>query len=712
MRDRFVLRLIAAMTRMRPDLLLLSALFAASAHSSPATTWTHYAGYGVGHAGIVTLDLDGTAPQEAVVSGAAAGAHGLQFLTVLEHSPAGFRTRWMRLLADHEALLGKIVVHPEIGDPRVLATVRRWQGENMLATFSGPDLVRGVDVPVGTFVLHAIADVDGDGLLDAVGRSLSWGSHLGPVQIRNPGTGAVLWTDPGRVALDVVAAQLDADPALELVYASDDFSDTPGVIVDGASHGVEWTWDAGFAGIPVAGNFLAYTARSEFAVVAEWAPTRVFSTWPSYAPRAPFQSMPAREVVVVDFNADGIDELLIGNAPSGGVAAYRPANWSLVFDYWDVQSSARSLAAGQLDDDPALEVVFADSPSSETNRLTIFDAASLGREFDLRNERGPHSNVAIGDLDGDGRDELAYATLDSGAIYHGGTLVVLDAGTGVELRRLQGAVGSRYEEPTMQIMLANLDADAALEIVASGGGHFGGEVRTYDGATLAPQWAAAPSGGSVRAMAAYPLNADGVQDFVIVQDGRLRGIDGATGTVLWSTATFGDDFPVHVAVGQVDGDAAPEVVLALGTAIHVVDTTTRLTQFRYTAASPLVGLSLEDEDAACRIVHYLADRLDRHTCTGALDTSRQYAMSATTLARPLHDSLGPLLLSDGDSLSLDVDGQLAAPPTTGLGPDLGWSNKIAWRAHSDGLTAFAGSRFAVHRVEVIGPRIFADGFDD
>lgn len=657
--------------------------------------------------GAVILDLDGDGYNEAVVSGSVPGSK--DFLVILQNRNGALQITRRIQSPSGSSFVGKLQVFPATsGGEARLAVVTYSPTGNILSTFSGINLRWNSDVPLPSgFTPSQLADVDANGTLEVLG-SLS----LGQPMVLDATTGAVKWGEAGTQSSEIAAGQLDQDPALEIVIGNHG-SATPGRILDGATFAEEWTYPNGFRGVPVFGNFDGDSSTPEFAIVEPQGFTRLFASSPAFAPISDHETGYVDAFLAQDLNADGVTDLTFGQGDTGGVITYSPDTWATLFEHANPENDVTELAAGQLDADAGLEVLFGmGSNTSSTDRLRVFDWQTHAIEFDQIAEVGPHSSVLVDDLDGDGSTEVVAAGFPNQ--FSGARLRVADAETGEVLRSVENPHGPWSANYGSQLLSANLDSDAQREILVSQGMGYAAVLQALDSTTLQEQWEFSEMLGSgpFSALALVDANHDAFPDIAGTMGQDVVVINGADGYLLWRYDDLGTfNTGASIVVANVDNDPAAEILASDNGVVFVLDAESHLLEDQFSTATPIVGMSVEGEDISCRLILYFQSSLERRRCdTYAVDSTRAYAVGPVKFVRAVEGSTGPLVLADDQKVMLQ-DGSNIVATSTDIGPGLGWNNYATVLRDGGLISVVVGGMASIQRVELSGDSIFQHGFE-
>jgi outer membrane protein assembly factor BamB len=375
-------------------------------------------------------------------------------------------------------------------------------------------------IPLGSnsFGGGAIADVDGDGILD-----IAFATYFGDSRVRviRGSDGREIWSHDagegkGSACLDASCrfADLRGDGELALVVP---ISNTSLVIAfDAATGNVRWTYDAGhgscidtppcIADVDGDGkaDIIVGTFKGTLHLIRglDGAAIRVLKVAPGAV-----QSCP----LAVDLNGDGVNDLLAANFRG----------------------------------DHRLHAVDGTSTAEQVKEL-----------WHLQTGDHIYHGPSIGDLDGDGKPEMAIGSYD-GKVY-----CIRGDGAPAWSRKVDRYIMA----PTA---MCDLDGDGAPEVIVTGDRV---SVLKADGSTL---WSAdATSRGYesvTRGVAVADLDGDGRPDLAALNGaGLFRVYRGADGKVLWELdaaalargkVTMNSHCPV---IADLDGDGQMEVFFVVG----------------------------------------------------------------------------------------------------------------------------------------------------
>jgi hypothetical protein len=251
-------------------------------------------------------------------------------------------------------------------------------------------------------------------------------------------------------------------------------------------------------------------------------------------------------LVVTDLDDDGRAEVLVGG-PSGAFELARSGagyvqRWAYPLPAEET-SGVSAIAAADVDGDGMAEIFLAAGDTVvELDGATRREVAraSSGGAFACR-------ELAIRDVEPDAKLELVCLGGPVGGMSYGndGTVVVYDAGT----------LAQRWSTPWITglgvtLAIGNVDRDASLEIVTSGG-------YVFDGSTGLNEWAYGAGFGQY--VGVGDLDGDGVDEIVGAQAwNAFQGFSAVRKAVLWSMSRFN---PGAVSVADIDADGRAEILI-------------------------------------------------------------------------------------------------------------------------------------------------------
>ena len=378
-----------------------------------------------------------------------------------------------------------------------------------------PDLIQSPGavkkLSVGSTKRLKVVDLNGDGAVDFVTAGLDKVSVL-----LNQGTGTFaprVEYPVATAAADITVGDFDGDGRPDIVTASS--------ILGGG--GVSFLANAGL------GTFAPYV----------WSATGG-TPW---------------SLAVGDFDADGQLDLaaaqepgapivILGYQGAGTFAVTRSSLWNGI--------PMENVVAGDVDNDGSPDLFF------DGDRYGIGVLLSKRGDY-LTPPRyltavGP-SSVAIGDLDGDGKLDLAVAAEEDDRVS-----VLLNSG--------DGTFGPRNDyvahSSPRSVAIGDIDGDGRPDLVAAGGNSFFVSIfRNLGSGTFAPR-VEVLAGQSPYAVALGDLDGDGQTDIVVanVQASAVSVLlNRGAGTFSRTEYPIGSN-PLSVAIADVDGDGHRDVVVA------------------------------------------------------------------------------------------------------------------------------------------------------
>lgn len=243
---------------------------------------------------------------------------------------------------------------------------------------------------------------------------------------------------------------------------------------------------------------------------------------------------------LVDLRGEGRCEIVAGT-PAGEVFVYAGASLDLVGSA-SVADAVTDFKLADADDDGHPDLVVASAAA-----ITLFDPVSL-----IETGSVPYGarEIAIGDVDGDGKNE-----------------VVLNTGQVLRLSRIGGDLEADvvWTYPSgdfgIHVALADIDDDGMPELIAESDWDY---LTAWDLDIHSPKWQLRDL-GDLDALTLADVNGDGRVEAIIGsgQWGDETAIDLATHAVLWSVPNP-DHGTAHIAVGDIDDDGQADLLWSAG----------------------------------------------------------------------------------------------------------------------------------------------------
>ena len=270
-------------------------------------------------------------------------------------------------------------------------------------------------------------------------------------------------------------------------------------------------------------------------------------------------------LAIADLNGDGKPDLAVVNA---GVVPF--SNWGTISVFlgngngtfgatgeYATGIGPHSVAIGDLNGDGKLDLAVANAGDSPTflGTVSVFlgnGDGSFDANVDYVIGNGPYS-VAIGDLNGDGKPDLAVANAGSNTVS-----VLLGNGNGTFGARIEYATGSF----PASVAIGDQNGDGKPDLAVA---NYGSGVSVLLGNGDGAFGAGTDYGTGVQAnsVAIGDLNRDGIPDLVVSQGRGASVLLGNGDGTFGARSDFGlENGSCSVAIGDLNGDGKPDLALA------------------------------------------------------------------------------------------------------------------------------------------------------
>ncbi|MBZ5538694.1 MAG: FG-GAP-like repeat-containing protein [Acidobacteriia bacterium] len=368
-----------------------------------------------------------------------------------------------------------------------------------------------------------VADVDGDGANELV---ICTTNHLYVYS----GNSSFRWDLAGVGGADLIVGQMDADSALEIAT-------TDGHVIDGGTRSIQWTWPAGF-GFRLAAADIDGDGMKELIVAEQW-----YHVWAYDVDRQlPKWSLPmdldVGALLVADIDGDGSPEVLVGQGQWGSVIAYDPVTLQQKGAIRNPEHGVTNVAVGDVDRDGNVELLWgAGATSSGPDHLYVANWQNQQIKWQNIQLDGPFIGPAIGDLDGDGRDEMVVISSYSNGMNSNARILVFDA-TSHKLRAISdSSIDGFGFGASRDLRLRDVNRDGRLEILVAG---VSIGIISFDSSnTFSLKWAnSTPPPSALYYVDAADIDKDGEMEIIAGGGAYLLVYSYATGNEEWRSVSM------------------------------------------------------------------------------------------------------------------------------------------------------------------------------
>jgi hypothetical protein len=532
-----------------------------------------------------------------------------------------------------------------------------------------------------------------------------------------------LWSYAVSGANDLVVAQLHAGGAQEIVLNS-----SPGLVIDAVTQAVDWQYSGAF-GADLATGHLLGDGTTQFMAVGP--PSYSAFTVYGGSPLSPLWSAGNAVGGIAALAAADIDNsrrqvVVEADSQWGAVNVFDPTTHQQRISIPNPGWGINALAAPDLDGDHVPEIMFAVTDPMGHAGLVIADGTTGQTKWSYTPHDARFSRVAIGDVDGDGEQELVVADYGGNAPE---AIEIFDFASGVLKWQSQLTIGNGFDPfyiAASRVLLIPHADGIGQDIVLAGNWGYDGKITVMDGVTHNAKLMIGQPGN-------VPLYGRAVVDAALVDFDSDGTLDFAVATVPTNTSVSGAELLVFSGKdGQLLWTSPPIV-------------SSNLTMLSVIATGPATGPSSE------LIAVQTHDMLAYNMQTGSLDwtlpvtadgatffpngsrgaeiavfqttgtitfyDAATHALRRSLQVRPPLNAVLPLdsshlLVASGNTLAV-LDAYDGAMPTCTnyLGYFLGDGNRLAEEYMSNGLWMVASGNQIVFRHTLSIDAVFRDGFD-
>jgi hypothetical protein len=502
---------------------------------------------------------------------------GDDFWQSIRHNPATGNYDQVFVSPIYSATIKRIAVADVVGDSQKEIVVMLDDGRIYLYDFTTKNELGVINTGIAGLEGLCIADLNGDGHMELIMTTPN------DLFVFN-GAGNLLWQVPGAGGYDVVAGQMDNDPAMEIAA-------TNGKVVDAATHAVQWTYNGGFGYhlklAPFPGeSYQQLIVASGWQFVYSYDIARQLPRWSINTP----QDIGAIEVADVD--NDGVPEVIIGDGQWGTVHVHDLITQTLKWEINNPEHGVTNIAVGDVDNDGVVDLLWgAGWTDTGPDFLYVADTTIHSIKWQSLDLEGPFLGPLIGDLDGDGQPELVICSSFSNSGYDSGRILVFDLAT-LAFRGISAPVVNNFAWTGVHdLKLRDLEGDGRMEIVLGADYLYDGAIEIYgfdssNAFTLRWSNTTRPTGSPFNFVEVADLDGNGTPEIIAgntVADSGSQGVyvyiyDYPSGVNPWRSVNLASGFNAvnGLIVQDLDGNGSKEIAALVSTGdLYTFDGPTR-----------------------------------------------------------------------------------------------------------------------------------------
>ncbi|MEM1229437.1 MAG: thrombospondin type 3 repeat-containing protein [Pseudomonadota bacterium] len=338
---------------------------------------------------------------------------------------------------------------------------------------------------------------------------------------------------------------VDQDPNLEIAYSGGKILE-----ITGSNASEEWDFSTYGSGAYITAADVDADGIDELVVARAWSYIDVYDVdvrSPKYQINA---DLDIQALLARDITGDGIAEVLYGDGQWGNIYAHDGSTGDELWRVRNPEHGTTRIAIADMDSDGTAELMWgAGWTSTGADYFYAHDLETLELEFQSPDLVGPFTATTVGDADSDGEQEVVALSFESNSGYDDGVLHRFSAETFAleymgDTRAFDGFAWTGIHD----VAVGDLDGDGDQEILVATDRLYDGRIYILNGTTGVREQVIELDGGSpVHALALADMDLDGDLDIVAGGGVEHTGsdgtaiyiLDGRTGALLWRSVALG-----------------------------------------------------------------------------------------------------------------------------------------------------------------------------
>jgi FG-GAP-like repeat len=518
-------------------------------------------GSGIGKSGIMANDIDNDGVTEIIAGGSTSTFGSDNFWYILEYSSLKNKYNMVWVSNIYSSGISNIAVFDTDNNGVFEVFVGLADGD--IAVYDGANLEKVYTINSSASSVNRILFADGDN--DSIKEIIFCDDNN------------MYFYDPVSFSLehqlaygadDCEIGNVDGDISNEIVLAN-------GLVLEynGVTATIEWDYPGGDFGYLIELSDIDSDNMQEIIGASDWYYITSFDA-DIQSPKWQIPTdLDVDALLLVDVDNDGVEDLLYGDGQWGAIYCHDALSTTLKWQINNPEHGVTDIAVVDSDGDGHLEVLWgAGASSTGEDHLYVHQINTLAFEWQSTHLDGPFHAVDVGDIDGDGTQEIVIASFESNSRYDDGIIRIYDAVTHeLEWQSAEDMFGGYAWTGIHDLKIGDPDGDGDKEIVVATDKLYDGAIYVINGSThVIEQSYFYDDGAPIYSVAIADVDNDG-QTEIVAGGGRAHTgapgvyvyvIDGSTGAVEWHSISIGDYWSEvsAVEVGDIDNDGTPDIV--------------------------------------------------------------------------------------------------------------------------------------------------------